>query len=168
MLVSFVDDAKTGLITATIRDLISDKTYQIRTRYLFGADGARSQVAKQLNLPLAVQPGQGIAINVLVQADLSHLVKNRTGNLHWVMQPDREHPDFGWMGIVRMVKPWNEWMFILFPDRDYDRSQRKPLKEEYLKRVQEFIGDDTPAEILDVSTWYINEIVAEKYSEGNM
>ncbi|KAE8405934.1 hypothetical protein BDV37DRAFT_270394 [Aspergillus pseudonomiae] len=44
-------------------------------------------------------------------ADLSYLVKNRTGNLHWVI----------WMGIVRM------------------------------ERVQEFIGDDTPAEILNVS-----------------
>jgi 2-polyprenyl-6-methoxyphenol hydroxylase-like FAD-dependent oxidoreductase len=167
-LVSFASDAKTGLITAHIRDEMSNQEYQIRTRYLFGADGARSEVVKQLELPLAVQPGQGIAINVLVKADLSHLVRNRTGNLHWVMQPDREHPGFGWMGIVRMVKPWNEWMFILFPARNYDRSQDKPSREEYQKRVQEFIGDDTSAEILDISTWYINEIVAEKYSEGNM
>ncbi|KAJ5465296.1 FAD binding domain-containing protein [Penicillium daleae] len=167
-LVSFASDAKTGLITAHIRDEMSNQEYQIRTRYLFGADGARSEVVKQLKLPLAVQPGQGIAINVLVKADLSHLVRNRTGNLHWVMQPDREHPDFGWMGIVRMVKPWNEWMFILFPACNYDRSQDKPSREEYQKRVQEFIGDDTSAEILDISTWYINEIVAEKYSEGNI
>ncbi|KAJ5787368.1 2-4-dichlorophenol 6-monooxygenase, partial [Penicillium paradoxum] len=167
-LVSFVEDAKTGLITANIRDNISNHQYQIRTRYLFGADGARSQIVKQLNLPLVAQPGQGIAINVLVKADLAHLVKNRTGNLHWVMQPDREHPDFGWMGIVRMVKPWNEWMFILFPSRDYDRSKAKPSTEEYQKRIQEFIGDDTPAEILDISTWYINEIVADRYSEGNV
>ncbi|KAJ6124657.1 Monooxygenase FAD-binding [Penicillium samsonianum] len=167
-LVSFVNEEKTGLITATIRDDISNHEYHIRTKYLLGADGARSQVVKQLNLPLAVLPGQGIAINVLVKADLSHLIKNRTGNLHWVMQPDREHPNFGWMGIVRMVKPWNEWMFILFPDRSYDRSKDKPSMEEYQKRVQEFIGDDTPAEILDISSWFINEIVAEKYSEGNI
>ncbi|RAQ59002.1 hypothetical protein COH20_007107 [Aspergillus flavus] len=167
-LVSLYSDSKTGLITASIHDKMTNKEYQIQTRYLFGADGARSEVVKQLNLPLVVQPGQGMAINVLVKADLSHLVKNRTGNLHWVMQPDREHPDFGWMGIVRMVKPWNEWMFILFPDRNYDRSQGKPSKDAYEKRVQEFIGDDTPAEILDISTWYINEIVAEKYSEGNI
>jgi 2-polyprenyl-6-methoxyphenol hydroxylase-like FAD-dependent oxidoreductase len=167
-LLSFVNDDKTGVITATIRDNISNQEYQVRTRYLFGADGARSQVVKQLGLPLSAKPGQGIAINVLVKADLSHLVKNRPGNLHWVMQPDKEHPDFGWMGIVRMVRPWDEWMFILFPDRDYDRLKAKPSKEEYQKRVKDFIGDDTPAEILDVSTWYINEIVAEKYSEGNM
>ncbi|KAH6868866.1 2,4-dichlorophenol 6-monooxygenase [Thelonectria olida] len=169
MLLSFVDDAETGRITATVLDNLSTKKYNIRTRYLFGADGARSQVVKQLNLPLSVQPGQGLAINVLVKADLSHLVKHRQGNLHWVMQPDREHPEFAWMGIVRMVKPWNEWMFILFPSRGYDyKTEAQPSKEEYLKRVQYFIGDDTPAEILNISKWYINEIVAEKYSEGNV
>jgi hypothetical protein len=97
-------------------------------------------------------------------------MKHRKGNLHWVMQPDREHPGFGWMGIVRMVKPWNEWMFILFPSREYkiDSNGKGPTNEEYLARVKEFIGDDTPAEIISVSKWYINEIVAEKYSEGNL
>lgn len=114
-----------------------------------------------------MKPGQGLAINVLVKADLSHLVENRKGNLHWVMQPDREHPEFGWMAIVRMVKPWDEWMFILFPTRDFDPST-SPSKEEYLDRVRQLIGDDTPAEILDVSKWFINEVVAEKYSSGNM
>jgi 2-polyprenyl-6-methoxyphenol hydroxylase-like FAD-dependent oxidoreductase len=166
-LLSLVEDGETGLITAKLRDNISNHEYQVRTKYLFGADGARSEVIKQLDLPLSVKAGQGLAINVLVKADLSHLVQNRKGNLHWVMQPDREHPEFGWMGIVRMVKPWDEWMFILFPDRNCD-LQTQPSKEEYLQRVRDFIGDDTPAEILDVSKWFINEIVAEKYSEGNM
>lgn len=83
------------------------------------------------------------------------------------MQPDKEHPEFGWMGIVRMVKPWDEWMFILFPTPEFD-IHAKPSKEEYLQRVKEFIGDDTPAEIVDVSKWFINEIVAEKYSHNNM
>ncbi|KAL5363812.1 FAD binding domain-containing protein [Aspergillus floccosus] len=167
-LVSFTDDPKTGLITANIEDKLSHMEYQIRTRYLFGADGARSKVVKQLNLPLTILPSQGAAINILVKADLSHLVKSRTGNLHWVMQPDREHPSFGWMGIVRMVKPWNEWMFILFPDPNRYRSQDKPSESDLKRRVEEFIGDDTPADILNISTWHINEIVAEKYSEGNI
>jgi Predicted dehydrogenase len=156
-----------GFITATVYDKVSRLEYEVRTKYLFGADGARSQVVKQLDLPLAVKPSQGLAINVLVKTDLSHLVDSRRGNLHWVMQPDKEHPAFGWQGIVRMVKPWNEWMFILFPTRDCDMSI-EPSKEEYLQRVKDFIGDDTPATILDISKWYINEIVAEKYSDGNV
>jgi 2-polyprenyl-6-methoxyphenol hydroxylase-like FAD-dependent oxidoreductase len=166
-LLSFEKEADSGSIIATIRDNISNSEYQVRTKYLFGADGARSKIVKQLNLPLLVKPGQGVAINVLVRADLSHLVKHRQGNLHWVMQPDKEHPEFGWMGIVRMVKPWHEWMFILFPNRDCDPNIQ-PSREDYLSRVRDFIGDDTPAEILDVSKWFINEIVAEQYSQGNV
>lgn len=119
-LVSFTHDANTNRITATIREKISDLEYNIRTKYLFGADGAQSQVVKQLDLPLNRKPGQGVALNIHVKADLSHLVDSHQGNLHWVMQPDREHPEFGWLGIVRMVKPWDECIFILLPNRDCD------------------------------------------------
>ncbi|KAL5043459.1 hypothetical protein BDW71DRAFT_210295 [Aspergillus fruticulosus] len=166
-LLSFVRDEEQR-ITATLRDKLSRREYRIRTKYLFGADGARSQIVKQLDLPLAVKPGQGLAINVLVKADLSHLVAHRKGNLHWVMQPDREHPSFGWMAIIRMVKPWDEWMFILFPAPDYDPTTASQSKEEYLQRVKELIGDETPADILSISRWYINETVAERYSDGNV
>ncbi|POR38182.1 Uncharacterized protein TPAR_01611 [Tolypocladium paradoxum] len=164
---SFTQDDETKFITVTLRDKLSNYEYTVRTKYLFGADGAQSQVVKQLNLPMNRKPGQGVAINVLVKADLSHLVESRQGNLHWVMQPDKEHPEFGWMGIVRMVKAWDEWMFIMFPNRDADINIQ-PTKEEYLQRVRDFIGDDTPAEIINVSKWFINEIVAQSYSHGNI
>ncbi|KAF5686931.1 phenol 2-monooxygenase [Fusarium circinatum] len=143
VLTSFTKDEKTGRIIATLKDKFSNLEYKINTKYLFGADGAQSQVVKQLGLPLERKPGQGLAIN-----------------------PDKEYPEFGWMGIVRMVKPWDEWMFILFPNRDCDPNIQA-TKEEYLERVQDFIGDDTPAEILNVSKWFINEIVAERYSDGS-
>lgn len=163
---TFSEDPETKFITATVRDKLSNMQYKIRTKYLLGADGAQSRVMKQLDVPLIRKPGQGVAINVLVKTDLSHLVGSRKGNLHWIIQPDREHPDFGYMGLIRMVKPWDEWMFILFPNRDWD-SSIQPSNEQYLQRVRELIGDDTPAEILNVSKWFINEIVAEKYSVGD-
>jgi hypothetical protein len=87
------------------------------------------------------------------------------------------------MAIVRMVKLWHEyvigshslystdsfrWIFILLPASgtgvDFEASN-----EDYLKRVKEMVGDDSiPVEILGVSKWFINEIVAEYYSDGNM
>lgn len=164
----FDEDSATGKYIATVQDTLSSFEYKIQTKYLFGADGARSPIVKQLDLPLYAKPGQGLAINVLVKTDLSHLVQYRQGNLHYVFQLDRDHPDFGWWGIVRMVKPWNEWMFILFttPGTDFGIQ---PSNEEYLKRVKELIGDDDiPAEILGVSKWFINETVAEEYSRGNV
>jgi hypothetical protein len=66
-----------------------------------------------------------------------------------------------------MVKPWNEWMFILFPNRECDINIQ-PSRDEYMSRVRDFIGDDTPAENLDISKWFINEIIAEEYSKGNV
>jgi len=164
--VSFEDRGPDGVFT-TLLDLVYKKEYTVHSKYLFGADGARSRIVKQLDLPLIAQPGGGVAINVLVKADLSRLIEHRQGNLHWVMQPDKPHCDFGWMAVVRMVKPWHEWMFIMFPKPDVQQFQ--PTEGEYLAQVKNFIGDDSiPVEILDISKWTINEIVAEEYSRGNV
>ncbi len=165
--VSFEDlgQGKGGL--TRLRDDMSGHEYSVRCKYLFAADGARSRIVKQLDLPLDSKPGGGVAINVLVRADLSHLIKHRRGNLHWVMQPDQPHCAFGQMAIVRMVKPWYEWMFILLPKPGWDGLE--PTREEYLRQVQNFIGDESiPAEILSISKWFINETVAEEYFRGNV
>jgi 2-polyprenyl-6-methoxyphenol hydroxylase-like FAD-dependent oxidoreductase len=159
------------VIISTIRDDVSGKTYKIQSRFLFGCDGARSQVIRELGLPLIKKPGQGLALNVLLKADLSHLVKNRTGNLHWVFQPEREHPAWGWAVIARMVKPWNEWMFVMMPPpgANVKADDMVASHDEYLAWAKETIGDDSVAvEILHVSKWWINEIVAEHYSDGNV
>lgn len=165
-LVSFVQEGERYV--CEVKDSISGETRKIRTKYLFGCDGGRSVIIRQLGIPLIKKPQQGIAINVLVEADLSHLMETRTGNLHWVMDPETDYPAFGKMALVRMVKPWTEWMFILFPEPDQDLS-REPTQEEYLARVQELIGDSNiPAKIKDISKWYINETVAEYYSKDNI
>lgn len=58
-------------------------------------------------------------------------------------------------------------MFILFPKAGAE--WKEPTHEQYVQRCKEIVGrDDLPIEILDVSKWYINEIVAEYYSEGNI
>ncbi|KAK4560871.1 hypothetical protein LTR86_005451 [Recurvomyces mirabilis] len=167
--VKFDRDSPDGPITSTITDNLSGYTYQIRSKYLFGCDGARSQIIRQLDIPLVKEPGQGLAFNVLVEADLEKYMKFRTGNLHWIMQPDKPHPSWGWTCINRMVKPWHEWMFIFFAEPGFSDFKIRPSHDEYMKRVREFIGDDAlEVKILDASKWYINEIVAERYSDGNI
>lgn len=67
-----------------------------------------------------------------------------------------------------MVKPWYEWMFIVLPERGKEMIQR-PSDEEWCNRMREFIGDDSiPIELLNVSKWRINDVVAEKYSKGRV
>jgi 2-polyprenyl-6-methoxyphenol hydroxylase-like FAD-dependent oxidoreductase len=152
-----------------VHDSVLGRTYKIQSRFLFGCDGARSQVVRDIGLPLAKKPGQGLALNVLVRADMRRIMESRTGNLHWVLLPEREHPVWGWACVVRMVKPWHEWMFIFLPSpgADVTLDSIDAGREAYMERVKELIGDDSvDVEILDMSKWWINEIVAERYSDG--
>lgn len=164
--VGFTRD-ETG-VTTLLRDRISGARYNVRSKYLFGADGARSEVLRQLDLPLDTRPDQGLAFNVHFRADLSSHMQYRPGVLHWLFQPDKQHPDFGWSCIARMVKPWNEWMFIVLPERGKDMIC-SPTEEEWCNRMRDFIGDASiPIELLNVSRWRINDVVAEEYSKGRV
>lgn len=157
------------VVLSEVRDGVLGLDYTIKSKYLFACDGARSQIIRQLDIPLIRKPGQGVALNILVRADMSQLMKTRTGNLHWVFDPTKEYPEWGWMCILRMVKPWYEWMFIILPAPGADPSVEnwQERKDEYMAKIREWIGDDSiEAEILDVSKWTINEIVAERYSDG--
>lgn len=162
------ENGEKGFVDVIVKDLIFSTVHKIRCRYLFGADGARSKIIRQLDLPMIQKPGGGLAWNVLVKADLAKLVEHRKGNLHWCYQHDVDHPDFAWIGFPRMVKPWNEWVFIMFPVEGY-QPDPPPTKEQWMKRIKELIGDDSiDVEILNISKWLINDVVAKKYSKGNV
>ncbi|KIX98404.1 uncharacterized protein Z520_05705 [Fonsecaea multimorphosa CBS 102226] len=166
--VSFEDHAQDGFVDVVVKDLIFNTFFTIRCKYLFGADGARSKILTQLGLPLKQKPGGGLAWNVLVKADLTKHIQYKKGNLHWCYQHDIEHPDFAWIGFPRMVKPWNEWVFIMFPVQGYQPNP-PPTEEQWMKRIKQIIGDDSvDVQILNISKWMINDIVAEKYSKGNV
>jgi hypothetical protein len=66
-----------------------------------------------------------------------------------------------------MVKPWHEWLCIIFPAPGAARVVQS--EELYLKRVKEMVGDDSiDVKLLGISTWAINETAAEIYSKGNV
>ncbi|KAK4216530.1 FAD binding domain-containing protein [Rhypophila decipiens] len=174
-LIEFVEetggDSGYKTVTATVQDTVFGHEYQIRTKYLFGADGARSNVVKQLGIPLhsALNMDDSVMINVLVRADLTHLMRNRKGDLHLIFQPehDEKNPDLKAMAILRMIKPWHEWMFLLVAKPGFDPRASNMPNEYFLPIVKQLIGDDTPADILHVAYWSINETVAEYYSNAS-
>jgi 2-polyprenyl-6-methoxyphenol hydroxylase-like FAD-dependent oxidoreductase len=162
------DDTKAKMVVSIVKDRITGTTYKIRSRYVFGADGARSRIASQLDLPMTVKPGQGVALNVLIKADLSKFIKTRTGNLHWIIQPDVESPDFAWWAIVRMVKPWSEWLIILSYKSTCD-PDFTPTDHQILKHVSRLLGDESvEVDLLRVDKWRINETYANEYSKGGV
>jgi 2,4-dichlorophenol 6-monooxygenase len=50
-------------------------------------------------------------MNIVFEADLSRYVAHRPSVLYWVLQPGSSIGGIG-MGVVRMVRPWHEWLAV--------------------------------------------------------
>ena len=59
----------------------------MRTRYLVGADGARSKIVEELGLELDGHLARAATAYVLFKADLRRYVEHRPSILHWIMTP---------------------------------------------------------------------------------
>ncbi len=166
--VSFHENEKDKTVDVTVKDSVFQRTYVIRCKFLFGADGGRSKVATQLGLPFTKDQGGGLAWSIWIKADMSHLMSSRRGSLHWIYQHDIEHPDFAWIGFPRMVREVDQWLVIFLPVAGY-KIGTQPAKDEWIKRINQFVGDESvKVEILDISKWQINEIYANQYSKGRV
>src|SRR4051794_30063728 len=149
-------------VTVHVRDRLRGDEYDIRARYVIGADGGRSQVAEQIGLPLHGQMGVAGSINIVFEADLSHLVADRPSVLYWVLQPGADVGGIG-AGLVRMVRPWHKWLIVW----GYDISGPAPdMSEDYaLSIVRKLVGDDSvKVSITTTSAWTVNHLYAERYS----
>ena len=154
-LLSFTNDSASDVIVSTVRDRLVGNEYRIASRYLFGADGGRSLVAIRLNLPFKVAAPGGLAYNVLVRCDLSHLMKHRAGNLHWNMRLERDDP---WIINIRMVKPWFEWLMVAIP-KDPFVTVKEWTAEQWREALRDLIHDpEAKVEVLGISKWQINEV----------
>jgi 2,4-dichlorophenol 6-monooxygenase len=71
------------------------------------------------------------------------------------------------MGLVRMVRPWHEWLLTW----GYDIEQPPPEVDEAAAReiVHDLVGDRTiPVEITSTSLWTVNHSYATEYSAGRV
>uniref|UniRef100_UPI00357144FB FAD-dependent oxidoreductase n=1 Tax=Streptomyces djakartensis TaxID=68193 RepID=UPI00357144FB len=153
-------------VTATVRDRLRGDTYQIRARYLIGADGGRSKVATDAGLPMGGQMGVAGSINIVFEADLTRYTAHRPSTLYWVLAPGATVGGIG-AGLVRCVRPWNEWLIVW----GYDVTAGAPdLTTEYAESiVRKLVGDDAvPVTVKSSSAWTVNEMYAETYANGRV
>ncbi|GAA2849709.1 FAD-dependent monooxygenase [Pseudonocardia halophobica] len=153
-------------VTVTVRDRLSGHTYPIRARYVIGADGGRSQVARDVGLPFEGQMDIAGSMNIVFHADLSRYVEHRPRVLYWVLQPGSNIGGIG-MGLVRMVRPWDEWLIVW----GYDIDRAPPEVDDAMatKIVHDLVGDDTiPVTIRSTSLWGNNKMYATRYRAGRV
>ncbi|MFF5860105.1 FAD-dependent oxidoreductase [Streptomyces sp. NPDC012751] len=153
-------------VTAVLRDRIRGDEFTVRARYLIGADGGRSTVAEQIGLPVEGRMGKAGSMNIGFKADLSAYTAHRPSVLYWVLRPGAATGGIG-MGLVRMVRPWNEWLLVW----GYDIEQPPPAVDEETARgiVRDLIGvPDLPVEITSTALWTVNHAYASSFSSGRV
>jgi 2,4-dichlorophenol 6-monooxygenase len=153
-------------VTVEVRDRLSGHAYTIRARYLIGADGARSQVAEDIGLPMEGAMDIAGSMNITFKADIAPHVGHRPSVLYWVIQPGSNVGGIG-AGLVRMVRPWNEWLIVW----GYDINQPPPEVDDEAAReiVRNLLGlPDIEVEITGTSLWGNNEMYATHLQSGRV
>ncbi|WP_254695122.1 FAD-dependent monooxygenase [Leisingera sp. NJS201] len=153
-------------VTTTCRDRLSGREFTVRSKYLVGADGGNSLVAQNENLAIEGKMGVGGSMNILFRADLSKYVAHRPSVLYWVMQPGADVGGIG-MGLVRMVRPWNEWLIVW----GYDINEPAPVVDEAMATqvARQLVGDpELEIELISANTWTVNNAYAPRMHNGRV
>ncbi|WP_299031003.1 FAD-dependent monooxygenase [uncultured Sulfitobacter sp.] len=153
-------------VTTTCLDRMTGQEITIRSKYLIGADGGNSLVAENENLPFEGKMGVGGSMNIYFRADLSKYVAHRPSVLYWVMQPGANVGGIG-MGLVRMIRPWNEWLIVW----GYDINEPAPVVDEAMATdvARQLIGDpELEIELINANTWTVNDTYATQMSKGRV
>ncbi|MDQ0821559.1 2,4-dichlorophenol 6-monooxygenase [Arthrobacter sp. V4I6] len=147
-------------VSVRVLNRLTGHEYTIRAKYLIGADGARSKVAADIELPYEGRMDIAGSMNITFKADIAELVGHRPSVLYWVVQPGSNIGGIG-AGLVRMVRPWNEWLIVW----GFDINEGTPAVSEDDARqiVRNLIGvPDLGVEITGISLWGNNEQYATR------
>ncbi|KAI0427918.1 FAD binding domain-containing protein [Xylaria sp. FL1042] len=161
------EDAESGKVHSVIKDKLSGGVLTVVSNYVCGADGAKSVVARELQLPFQDTPGGGFALNVWFEADLSRIMTHSPGLIHMLIKPDKVQPDYCAIAITRQVKPFSEWVISMLAKPGV--TEITAPESEIIEHVKDLIGDASiEVKVKSMSTWSIKDCYAEQYSRGNV
>lgn len=153
-------------VDVRVLNRLTGQEYTMRAKYLIGADGARSKVAADIDLPLEGEMDIAGSMNITFKADMTKLVGHRPSVLYWVVQPGSNIGGIG-AGLVRMVRPWDEWLIVW----GFDINEEPPevTEPDALQVIRNLIGiPDFDAEITGISLWGNNEQYATRLHSGRV
>ena len=152
-------------VTSVIRERDGATELAVRSQYVIGADGARSQVLGQAGLTAEGPDDLARAANIWFRADLSRFFAHRPGVLTWNVMPGPLPPLR--LGTLICHKPFTEFVLAFM----YDPAQES-LDEmgtgELTERIRALVGEDVDAEILGVAGWQVRAQVAPVFSAGRV
>lgn len=143
-------------VTSRIRDHAGGAVYEVRSRWLIGADGAASPVRKLLGIqPIGPDRLQSFVM-IHFEANLRALVGHRPGVLYWTTAP-------GSIGTFVAHDIDSTWVYMHPWDPDHE-SVQDYSEGACADIVRRAMGTDAyPFTIRTIRTWTMTAQVAERY-----
>lgn len=150
-------DDGTG-IDAILLNSVTGERHGIRSRYLVGADGARSTVRKLIDARLVGDGGSSSNLNFVFRSrKLEAMHQLGPAIMYWMVNPD----------VPALLGPMSDdglWYFIATKvGADAD-----PAKVDAAGLIRLSTGLDTDVEIVSADPWVARRLVAERYRRGNI
>ena len=149
-------------VTATLKDRESGATSTMRADYLIAADGAKSPIRSQLNIPTTGRGAMGHLLNILFRADLKSLVHQREFSLCLIERPEV-------CGLFTSINNSDRWVFHLSFDlsKGEEAADFPPEKCKELLRIALGIPD-IEIDIISILPWEPSVRIAERLQEGRI
>ena len=153
-------DSHGDAVTSVVTDVEAGATYQVRSRYVVGCDGAGSSVRKMLGIEMHGPPLLQCYLMIHFAAGLRSLVSDRPGVLHFVLDPAA-----GGVFIAHDVD--REWVFMHAIDPSTENLDDF-TDSRCLRLINESAGTHLDAEILGRGTWWMSAQTADAMGEGRI
>jgi 2,4-dichlorophenol 6-monooxygenase len=153
-------------VWVTLRDRTSNEGFKVKAKFVIGADGGNSQVAKDLELPFEGQERIGHSINILFESDLSRFTEHRPAFLYMMLAKPKGPNDLG-LSVLRPTRRWTEW--LLTPVYTMASGKIEFSEEDAVAVVRDRIGvPDLQVRIKAIDPWDVHSLYATRYSKDRV
>jgi 2-polyprenyl-6-methoxyphenol hydroxylase-like FAD-dependent oxidoreductase len=145
-------------VVATVRNLTDGEPFNVRCRYLVGADGARSRARAIIGVRMQGEHAFALNHSVILRIpELSRTPPERRAIMYWIINPAAP-------AVMGPMDGEGRWYFgVTLPPAVNDLDD-----ETIHRRVCDAVGRNVDIEILTRDIWAAHRLIADRYRNGRI
>jgi 2-polyprenyl-6-methoxyphenol hydroxylase-like FAD-dependent oxidoreductase len=153
--------AEDDRVVVAVRERASGRAYRVEAEYLLAADGSASDIRTRLGIELDGPRGLGHFVNVYFRANFDRWVAHRPALLFWVSHEAVR-------GVFQPLDARGRWLCqIAYDGSPATLESYDPAR--CVEWIRAAVGDPRVApEILSISNWTLNAVVARSLLRGRV